>query len=137
MNQTDFKVRCWIPELKYMLYSDELSQNGNYCMYFGDDGLVVEHRTDLWWIVETIPMIALPIKDIHNKQIYESDILVYTNPKYPDHKSYIIKWNIEDCGFECINETNFMLPSVWSEMEIIGNAYENPELINDTFISIH
>lgn len=67
--------------------------------------------------------------DIHDDEIYEGHILKYENPKYPNHKPYVIRWSEEDCCFECVNSENFMLPSVWGEMEIIGNIIDNPELL--------
>lgn len=69
--------------------------------------------------------------DKHDNGIYEGHILKYESQNYPNHKPYVIRWSEEDCCFECVNKDNFMLPSVWGEMEIIGNIYENTELLKD------
>lgn len=69
-------------------------------------------------------------KDKNGKEIYGGDIL-----SYPRHKGYyLIEWkcNDSDCGFTCERNKpsyNYMLPRVWDRMKIIGNIYENPELL--------
>lgn len=67
--------------------------------------------------------------DVHGDEIYEGHILKYENPEYPNHKPYVIRWSEDDCCFECVNSENFMLPSVWCEMEIIGNMFDNIEMM--------
>lgn len=73
------------------------------------------------------------LKDKNGKEIYEGDIL-----SYPKHEGYyLMKWicdsaeEVNDCGFTCERDApsyNYMLPSIWKRMEVIGNIYENPEL---------
>jgi len=70
------------------------------------------------------------LHDKNGKEIYEGDIL-----SYPTHGGYyLIKWLYEDeeCGFGCEGDKpsyNYMLPVVWKEMKVVGNIYENPELL--------
>lgn len=67
------------------------------------------------------------LKDRHGTQIYEGDILIYWYKEYPadkdrtDHKQFkIAAWNDSSVGFN-IRRT--------SQYEIIGNVYDNPELL--------
>lgn len=70
------------------------------------------------------------IKDYKGKEIYEGDILkckLY-NGKY---ENYLVVWDKEDACFDALNsdKSNFMSPSIWTVSEIIGNKFENPELL--------
>jgi uncharacterized phage protein (TIGR01671 family) len=69
-------------------------------------------------------------KDVHGKEIYEGDILkckLYNG----DYENYVIVWDEEDACFDAFNKdkSNFMVTSIWTASEIIGNIYENPELL--------
>ncbi len=67
------------------------------------------------------------LKDRNGKEIYEGDILSFVpidhkkfNNPYPP---FSVFWNDKECGF-CL----------WSpreDVEVIGNIYENPELLGD------
>ncbi len=70
------------------------------------------------------------IKDINGTEIYEGDILkckLYNG----DYENYVIVWDEEDACFDAFNKdkSNFMVTSIWTASEIIGNRYENPELL--------
>lgn len=70
-------------------------------------------------------------KDINEKEIYEGDIL---ECKLSSGKVeyYYIRYNKEDCCFECINKdnSNFMAPSIWNQFKVVGNIYDNPDLLD-------
>lgn len=69
-------------------------------------------------------------KDANGNEIYEGDILkckLYNG----DYENYVIVWDEEDACFDAFNKdkSNFMVTSIWTASEIIGNIYENPELL--------
>jgi len=78
-------------------------------------------------------------KDKDGVDIYGGDIMEYVGKacpecgqkyKYPGHKLYEIK----DKGteFVCENDSNFMVPSVWStDMKVVGSITDNPELMDE------
>lgn len=83
------------------------------------------------------------LKDKNGKEIYEGDILKYTGEKckscgqnvlYPNHGLYLITWGEVNGGFNCseIDGDNYIDSSCWGDsMEVIGNIYENPELLEE------
>ena len=73
------------------------------------------------------------LKDKNGKEIYEGDIIrIKPNPKdyggYKGH-NYIeyVFWNDEEACYDIANDRTWLL--LKSDIEIIGNIYENPELI--------
>lgn len=69
-------------------------------------------------------------KDANGNEIYEGDIVKCKlhNGKY---ENYLVVWDKEDACFDALNsdKSNFMSPSIWTVSEIIGNKFENPELL--------
>lgn len=62
------------------------------------------------------------LTDKNGKEVYEGDIL-----KLHDHIDYFgtVEWNVKDVCFQ----TNNFTATEWSDAEIIGNIYENGELL--------
>lgn len=79
------------------------------------------------------------LKDKNDKEIYEGDILKYANPKSPSKVFRVIEWKsfAGGTGFN-ITDRNFARDGIGgtrqqkeSHYEVIGNIYENPELLKN------
>lgn len=99
-------------------------EEGDYLGY-NEYGLEKEHR---------VVMQYTGLKDKNGKEIYEGDI-VASSPRFSEipyhglHDSAVVVGmndidGSDDMGVDCIG-----YPYYWREMEVIGNIYENPELI--------
>jgi len=84
----------------------------------GDDG--IEKVLEIKWCQFT------GLKDKNGTEIYEGDILHQDN-----YSDWVVEWH--NTGFYIYNvcnpEMHFVL--VKSDREVIGNIYENPELIKE------
>lgn len=79
------------------------------------------------------------LKDKSGKLIYEGDILFEDSRTlaYPDGKYWIVKWNKDSASFyiEMITPNKFEYFPHWHlsrhdlDYEVVGNIYENPELL--------
>ena len=73
------------------------------------------------------------LHDKNGKEIYEGDIV----QQYPDSKwslQYTIKWREDHCGYWMYisgNKPNITLANYREELKVIGNIYENPELLEE------
>jgi len=68
------------------------------------------------------------LKDKNDKEIYEGDVCKST---YTDHKPSIgvVQYFDEDWGYSIKDDIPGDEIRYWETVEIIGNIYENPELI--------
>ena len=108
----EFKFRGWTGD-KFILH-DLLSEIGGNpdCNCFSGD-LIFQQFTGL--------------KDKQGKEIYERDILHFDASEWGSEKgsNFVIEWNDKLAGFEGNGA-----PSDWHEWcEVVGNIYENPELV--------
>ena len=113
------EFRAWEKKFKYMTAHINMEHlRGGFQGLYGNNAIVMQF-TGLF--------------DKNGVKIFEGDILRYTG-SYKGHGLYQIIWT-DNLQFECleINGNNYMMPTVWvEEMEIIGNIYENKELLRET-----
>jgi uncharacterized phage protein (TIGR01671 family) len=130
----EIKFRAWDKTLKYMIQWDKLEMH-----HFYDDDVILMQYTGL--------------KDINGKEIYDGDIakyITYDDIYYSDKNNYEFKINqvmwgetgdsdgwLHDKHYEwIIGEDSLadVADSCYADkmyFEIIGNIYENPELLED------
>lgn len=132
------KFRAWNKEERCMIYNVQ----DTYDYRCGNNGALAEsfkevlEDTDRYDVMQFIGQ-----PDNYNKDIYEGDIV----RQYADSDEYgtdlyfryLIRWNNNDMCFEGVSITNKGIDnndtycgSDLCDLEIIGNMYENPELLN-------
>lgn len=125
------KFRAWIIKQKRMVYED-FAVNAVDGKMFGylKSSISKEFRVfsveyDIWKDNPPVIQQFTGICDKNGKEIFEGDILKYTNyssKNYGHESIFEVKWS--GTGFNCISLINE------NHSEVIGNIFENPELLN-------
>lgn len=129
MTQDRFKFRAWHKERKAMYPVLELIDNGNVGVSIQDSGPFLLRKNEI------VLMQCTGLKDKYGVLIFEGDIVNF------EGRLIVIKWNVENKEYfdgERSSKTyvGFSLglyglyENSFSKSEIIGNIYENPELLN-------
>ena len=130
----DIKIRAWNKNQNEMIFDGidyEIKMLSLPPLDEPRDSQIGFLKDDVSRIFELMQSTGL--KDQNDNEIYEGDILKFdADEEYKCEAHdipYIIKWCDEDACFECENSMNFMSAKLWAHMEVIGNIYETPELI--------
>ena len=132
----DIKFRAWEQNIKIMAYpSENLAMSGNEGYSHLKQSFNIDNRkislASEGWDVEhegMLPCILMQftgLKDKNGKEIYEGDIIInkFNNIYGGEIHKEVVKYNngyhFQNGGATTSNQT----------IEIIGNIYENPELI--------
>ena len=89
------------------------------------DKLVIREVGDYWVKSETVGQFT-GLSDKNGKKIFEGDIL-----KVPNRDCYgRVEYSVPECRFEISMQNGYYVPmhDFASDVEIIGNIYDNPEL---------
>jgi len=121
MQNRILKFRVWSKLLKRFCLNTE---DG----YFGQDEDFANgiFRIESWDRKDIMQQ-STGLTDKNGREIFEGDIL-----KFNDYITRII-WSEEDAAFISKSKTGgaFLNPNYMLNFEIIGNVYENPELLNE------
>ena len=128
--QDRFKFRCILNnEIKDIYYFYELPDNKNIVFVCTDFKNGRGH-----YIPKTQLIQCTGLKDKNGKRIHESDIVYKKGSKnYKKEKMYsLVCWDCMYAQFNISDENGLhQMPSNSNNIEVIGNIYENPELLND------
>lgn len=136
MENRAIKLRAWDTEQEIMVYFNIRDLHGSDMGELkADQFLEIEDLTPL--IKSGILMQYTGLKDKNGKEIYEGDIVKYFNDYY-DLKGLngCVKSQVEwDNGGFCVDDADIGAycedNSDITGLEVIGNLYENPELIKE------
>lgn len=124
------KFRAWLKNDKEMIDVDEIHwDNGNF--EFIGDGITFQRLAD-----EVELMQSTGLKDKNGNEIFEGDVVQYQNTKVPSADSkgvirYFDNWAMFGIDIEH-NEPRALFFNGLADhisLDVVGNIYENPELI--------
>ena len=128
------KYRAWDKHGQKMFANDELIiWNGN--VYANDSKKLTCNNLKGWSIDDEYLMQSTGLKDKNGKEIFEGDVVrqVRTQPTTENETITGVVTMIEGTWL-IMNDCEQLASKLWSETdenEIIGNIYENPELLED------
>ncbi len=113
--QRSIKFRAWDKKYKKMYYGDI-----RIALAFPDKDIEIMQYTGLL--------------DKNGKEIYEGDIVKFIVEIDYDKQIYemvnwLVRWSVEDAYFEVVYQDETGMLDAACNMEIVGNIYENPELV--------
>lgn len=131
----EIKFRAWNKNLNIMVYENEDNSATYLDGWFASDVQVLNQTLNSQYELEKYKFMQYTgLKDKNGKEIYEGDILenIVTDYKGKElwKERYIIKENI--CGWEIRNIKKPRQHRSFQLMErckVIGNIYDNPELL--------
>jgi uncharacterized phage protein (TIGR01671 family) len=123
----EIKFRAWDSKYNKMMSAEDTCLDISFNGYIVNNGLIHNRELDFTLMQFT------GLLDKNGKEIYESDIIRFG---YEDKVECVINWIQDICQFMMTATDKFprYLKNGWNidrpTIEVIGNIYENPELLN-------
>jgi uncharacterized phage protein (TIGR01671 family) len=132
----EIKFRAWV-----LNYETDKYEMYNWCPYFFSDASPVSSYSDDFPKADTTDVILMQytgLKDCNDKEIYEGDILKCVLPDFgkKDSIMHIVKWDERIEKSDMHSGEGYVVGFNMSILdlaytEIVGNIYENPELLKE------
>jgi len=120
----NIKFRAWTKEQKQMVEVVELNfYQATMASIYGDYASG-EREWDLKDFENVELMQYVGLKDKNGTEIYEGDVIVWEYNEIPQE----VKWDNSIGGY---STKRYHLWRAINKMEVIGNIYENPELLQE------
>ena len=138
-----FKFRIWHVPLEKMHYNDFIVTATGYMakIYQQDDYMMKFNQEDLEFDKQCILMQCTGLKDKNGKLIYEGDILKGKKDMIcsPHSSRQVDKVGVVEIPQNMFvascrdvkNNCTLFCQNDWVKTEVIGNIYQNPELLED------
>ena len=127
----EIKFRAWDKEtgkMHYQINKPRTDENINDELIIQFDCTGYSARTKNKYIGSDCLMQYTGLKDKNGKEIFEGDVVFSESNQY--YKQDEIVWDCYDMGWDIGKKDSWKLRSpMSSKTEIIGNIYENPELM--------
>lgn len=125
----EIKFRAWVKDGKEIVDVEEIDFMNKVINYIYNDYKNNEQEIIGAYFEDIELMEYTGLKDKNNKEIYEGDIVIHHS------KMHKIIFNAEEARF-VLRDDEFEMEIPFTNnnnrrMEIIGNIYENPELLGD------